>query len=46
MATIFKRDNLEFKEDSNKIEHYKPAPASPRLSKVAYSKTYQTSFEI
>ena len=38
MVTIFKRDILEFKEDSNKIEHYKLVTASPRLSKVACAK--------
>ncbi len=38
MATIFKHDAVEFKEDPGKIEHYRLFTASPRLYSVANSK--------
>lgn len=38
MATIFKHDAVEFKEDPGKIEHYRLFTASPRLSSAANSK--------
>ncbi len=38
MATIFKHDEIEFKEDPNKIDNYRLFTASPRLATVANSK--------
>jgi uncharacterized cupin superfamily protein len=38
MATIFKSDNIEFKEDQKVIDHYRLFTATPRLFKVADSK--------
>jgi uncharacterized cupin superfamily protein len=38
MATIFKNDNLEFKEDPNRIDNFRLFSASPRLFTVAKSK--------
>jgi uncharacterized cupin superfamily protein len=38
MATIFKRDQIEFKEDPNKIDNFRLFSASPRLSNVVNSK--------
>jgi uncharacterized cupin superfamily protein len=38
MATIFKNDKIEFKEDPNKIENFRLFTASPRLAAVAKSK--------
>jgi uncharacterized cupin superfamily protein len=38
MATLFKRDLIEFKEDPNKIDNYRLFTASPRLGTAANSK--------
>jgi uncharacterized cupin superfamily protein len=38
MATIFKNDKIEFKEDPNKIDNYRLLTASPRLASVVNSK--------
>ncbi|MGA2405904.1 MAG: cupin domain-containing protein [Bacteroidales bacterium] len=38
MATIFKNDKIEFKEDTNKIDNYRLFTASPRLASVVNSK--------
>jgi uncharacterized cupin superfamily protein len=38
MATIFKGESVEFKEDQKTIENYRLFTAFPRLSKVADSK--------
>jgi uncharacterized cupin superfamily protein len=38
MATIFKHDKIEFKEDPNKIDNYRLFTASPRLASIANSK--------
>jgi uncharacterized cupin superfamily protein len=38
MATIFKKDNIEFKEDRDQIDNYRLFTASPRLSSVVKSK--------
>jgi len=38
MATIFKSDNIEFKEDQKVIDHYRLFTATPRLFKEADSK--------
>ena len=38
MATIFKNDKIEFKEDPNKIDNYRLFTASPRLASVVNSK--------
>jgi uncharacterized cupin superfamily protein len=38
MATIFKNDKIEFKEDLNKIDNFRLFTASPRLSSVVSSK--------
>jgi uncharacterized cupin superfamily protein len=38
MATIFKHDKTEFKEDLKKIDNYKLFTASPRLASIANSK--------
>jgi uncharacterized cupin superfamily protein len=37
MATIFKNDKIEFKEDPNKIDNYRLFTASPRLASVVNS---------
>lgn len=38
MATIFKNDKIEFKEDPNKIDNYRLFTASPRLASVVNSR--------
>ena len=38
MATIFKSDNIEFKEDQKVIDHYRLHTATPRLFKEVDSK--------
>jgi uncharacterized protein YaiE (UPF0345 family) len=38
MAIIFKNDNIEFKEDPNRIDNFRLFSASPRLFTVAKSK--------
>jgi uncharacterized cupin superfamily protein len=38
MATIFKNDKIEFKEDPNKIDNYRMFTASPRLASVVNSR--------
>ncbi len=38
MATIFKNDKIEFKEDVNKIDNFRLFTASPRLANVVDSK--------
>ena len=38
MATVIKRDLVDFKADANKIDNYRLFTASPRLSSVAHSK--------
>ena len=38
MATLFKHDQIEFKEDPGKIDHYHLFTATPRLGTVAKSK--------
>jgi len=38
MATIFKHDSIEFKEDANKIDNYRLLTSSPRFSSIAESK--------
>lgn len=38
MATIFKNDKIEFKEDQNKIDNYRLFTASPRLASVVKSR--------
>jgi uncharacterized cupin superfamily protein len=38
MATIFKHDEIDFKEDTNKIDLFRLCTASPRFSSVAKSK--------
>lgn len=38
MATIFKHDSIEFKEDPGKTDHYRLFSASPRLGNAANSK--------
>lgn len=38
MATIFKNDKIEFKEDPNKIDNYRLLTASPRLASVVNSR--------
>jgi uncharacterized cupin superfamily protein len=38
MATIFKNEKIEFKEDANKIDNFRLFTASPRLASVVNSK--------
>ena len=38
MATIFKSDSIEFKEDVNRIDNYRLFTSSPRFSSVVNSK--------
>jgi uncharacterized cupin superfamily protein len=38
MATIFKNEKIEFKEDPNKIDNFRLFTASPRLASVVNSK--------
>ena len=38
MATIFKHDQMEFKEDQNKIDQYRLFTVSPRLGAAAKAK--------
>lgn len=38
MATLIKRDSVEFKEDPNRIDNYRLFTASPRLTTLANSK--------
>jgi uncharacterized cupin superfamily protein len=38
MATIFKNESIEFKEDANRIDNYRLFSAAPRLFTVANSK--------
>jgi uncharacterized cupin superfamily protein len=38
MATIFRHDKIEFKEDTDKIDNFRLFTASPRLATVAGSK--------
>ncbi len=38
MATLIRKDQIEFKEDSGKIENYRLFTASPRLSALVGSK--------
>lgn len=38
MPTIFKNERIEFKEDPNKIEHYRLFSATPRLSTLVNAK--------
>jgi len=38
MATIFKNDKIDFKEDANKIDNYRLFTSSPRFSSVVNSK--------
>lgn len=38
MATLIKRDSVEFKEDPNRIDNYRLFTASPRLSTLANPK--------
>jgi len=38
MATIFKHDSIEFKEDANKIDNYRLLTSSPRFSSISESK--------
>jgi len=38
MATLFKQDQIEFKEDANRTDPYRLFSASPRLSTVANAK--------
>lgn len=37
MATVFKSENLEFREDAGRIEHYRLFTTFPRLSSVVKS---------